>query len=181
MKRNVKIHIGQLYASHQPLIISTILGSCVSVCLFDPVTRSGGMNHILHTGKGLDSLSDSARFGINAMEKLINELVSFGSVRKRLVAKVFGGGNMLGFSKEKQQGSRNVAFVLEFLKTDGIRVAGQSTGGRFSRKLFFHTDTSEVLLKKTGAKVDIESAKREKQSFARVKSISDKAGEITLF
>ncbi len=93
----------------------------------------------------MSSFNDSARFGINAMEQLINELVSFGAERKRLVAKVFGGGNILGLPKDQQQGSKNVSFVLEFLKTDSIKVAGRSTGGRFSRKLFFHTDTCEAL------------------------------------
>ncbi len=181
MKQKIRIHVGQFFASDRPSVISTILGSCVSVCLFDPAARFGGMNHILYSGEGLDSFDDSARFGINAMEQLINELVSFGAVRKRLIAKVFGGGNILGLSKDRQQGLKNVEFVLAFLKMDKIKVTGQNTGGRFSRKLFFHTDTCEVLLKKTCSTMDVDFSKNEKSSYARVKSISDKAGEITLF
>lgn len=82
MKTIVRIHIGQYFASAHPAIIQTILGSCISVCLFDPVTKIGGMNHILHTGEGLASPDESARFGINAMELLINEMLGLGAVRK---------------------------------------------------------------------------------------------------
>jgi chemotaxis protein CheD len=103
----VKIHIGQYFASRDPAIIYTVLGSCISVCFFDPIARIGGMNHILHTGESLFSSDDSARFGINAMELLINEMVGLGAIRSRLVAKVFGGGNILGLSPEYQQGIKN--------------------------------------------------------------------------
>ncbi len=181
MLPNVKIHIGQYYASKEPISISTVLGSCVSVCLFDPITNIGGMNHILHTGENLTSADDSGRYGINAMELLINEMMGLGAKREQLIAKVFGGGNMLGLSDNIQQGHRNVDFVLNFLKVDGIEILAKNTGGRFSRKLFYHTKTSEVFLKKTTAKMQAGVAKEESAAAKRVKSISNKSGEITLF
>ena len=92
MKPVVYMHIGQYFASKDPVIIQTVLGSCVSVCFFDPVTRIGGMNHILYSGEVRSSYDYNARYGINAMELLINEMVGLGAVRSRLIAKVFGGG-----------------------------------------------------------------------------------------
>ena len=135
---NVKIHIGQYFATKNSTSISTVLGSCVSVCLFDPVMKIGGMNHILHSGESLGSIDDSGRYGVNAMELLINEMISLGAMRNRLVAKVFGGGNILGLSNKHQQGHRNVDFVLNFLKVDEIQIVSQNTGGRFSRKISAH-------------------------------------------
>jgi chemotaxis protein CheD len=106
------------------------------------------MNHILHSGEGTVTADDSARYGINAMEILINEMAGLGAVRSRLVAKIFGGGNILDLPEKYQVGVRNTDFVINFLKTDKIRVLAQNTGGHFSRKLLFHTDTCEALMKK---------------------------------
>jgi chemotaxis protein CheD len=68
MKKRVKIHIGEIYTSSEPAVVETILGSCVSVCLFDPVRKTGGMNHILLPGKAdLNKFDGATRYGINAM------------------------------------------------------------------------------------------------------------------
>lgn len=181
MKQSVKIHIGQYYASKDPAIIHTVLGSCVSVCLFDPDTKIGGMNHILCVGEKMTVFDEDTRYAINAMEVLINEMVGLGAVRSRLVAKIFGGGNILRMSKEYRPGPKNVAFILKFLEVEKIKLKNQNTGGNYSRKLFLHTDTFEVLLKKNCVMSNASLAKQEKQYYTRVKSIPDKSGEITLF
>jgi len=67
------------------------------------------------------------------------------------------------------------------IKLEKIKLAGQNTGGSFSRKLFFHTDTNEALLKKTSVIINNELVKEDKSTVTRVKSIADKSGEITLF
>ena len=128
MKKKVSIHIGEIYASKKPAVVSTLLGSCVAVCLFDPIRRIGGMNHILLPGKAdLKKLSDSSRYGINAMELLINMIMNLGGKRRRLLAKAFGGGHILsGFPKEQGPGQKNVQFVLEFLKTEKIKLIIQN-------------------------------------------------------
>lgn len=181
MKPSVKIHIGQYYASREPMVIGTILGSCVSVCLFDPQTRVGGMNHILRVGEDTTVYDGDARYGINAMEVLINEMVGLGAVRSRFVAKVFGGGNILSMSEEYRPGPKNVEFVLRFLEVENIKLQSQSTGGPYSRKLFLHTDTFECLLKKNCSSVSSSVANAEKAHHLRVKSIPNKSGDITLF
>lgn len=182
MKPVVYLYIGQYFASRDPVIIQTILGSCVSVCFYDPVTRIGGMNHILYSGEGRSSYDDNARYGINAMELLINEMVGLGAIRSRLIAKVFGGGNMFNFEQKNQPGIKNTDFVLRFLDTDGIRLAAQDTGGRFSRKLIFHTDTGRAFVKRTKAIINIDKKSKDIiHSGKEPKTIPKKTGDVTLF
>lgn len=116
------------------MVISTILGSCISVCLWDPVRRVGGMNHLLlpemrQAGPGLDTA------GAIAMERLINRLVKMGAERARLRAKLFGGSSML--SGLTDIGARNANFGRNYLITENIPCDSESLGGTLARKLRF--------------------------------------------
>ncbi len=150
MKKKVNIHIGEFYASREPAVIYTLLGSCVAVCLFDPRNMVGGMNHILLPGRpDMRSFDNSARYGINAMELLINQIMKLGGDRNRIVAKVFGGAHIISvISHENSVGPKIVEFVKNFLKTEGIRIVRHDLGGDKTRKIYFHTDTGKVFLKK---------------------------------
>ena len=142
-----KIAPGELYASQRNILIVTVLGSCVSVCLMDPVSRIGGMNHfMLPDRSGSQSLvSEPARYGAHAMEILINNLLRMGAQRGRLVAKVFGAGRVLpGMS---DVGARNAEFALEYLNREGITVAAKDVGGNHARKVYFFVETGRVLVK----------------------------------
>lgn len=124
--------------------ISTLLGSCVACCLWDQTVGVGGMNHMLlskqRSGNGLSDL-----LGINAMELVINEMIKLGAQRHRLVAKVFGGAQMVkGLS---DVGAENAAFALSFLDAEGIKVLGQSLGGQAARQLLFFPTTGVVRLR----------------------------------
>ena len=112
-------------------VISTILGSCVSVCLWDPVARIGGMNHMLLPDAGQIAMSRSA--GAVDMERLINAMVRMGAERQRLRAKVFGGASML--SGITDIGARNVQFATGYLKREEIVCDAASTGGDFARQI----------------------------------------------
>lgn len=115
--------------------ISTILGSCVATCLYDEVAQIGGMNHfLLPDGAAAGSLN-SARFGVNAMELLINALIKEGAKRSRLKAKVFGGGRMIAGLSDV--GEKNAKFVLGFLRSEAIECTGQSLGGTQARRVEF--------------------------------------------
>jgi chemotaxis protein CheD len=142
-----KIGPGELYASKRNLLIVTVLGSCVSVCLRDPVTRIGGMNHFMlpeHTGNET-LVSEPARYGAHAMEILINNLLSIGARRERLEAKVFGAGRVLpGMS---DVGARNAVFALEYLERERIPVKARDVGGERARKVYFFVETGRVLVK----------------------------------
>ena len=84
----VKILPGEYYATSDETLIVTVLGSCVSVCLRDPLSNIGGMNHFLlphDESTNISSVSESARYGVFAMELLINQMLKLGAQKKRKV------------------------------------------------------------------------------------------------
>ena len=149
-KKKVNIFIGEYYASREPAVIKTLLGSCVAACLYDRINRIGGMNHILLPGKAdLKEMDDPSRYSINAMEILINSMMKLGSERGQIIAKVFGGASVIqGISPGKAVGPKISEFVVSFLKNEGIKISGSDLGGFKSRTIFFHTDTGDVFLKR---------------------------------
>ena len=183
MKKHIGIHIGEYYASKEPAVIHTLLGSCVAVCLLDPVNQIGGMNHILLPGKAdMMRFDESARYGINAMELLINRILGLGGNRLRLVAKVFGGGNVIAaISGNHAMGEKNVSFVLDFLKVEGIRVVSKDTGGTDTRRIYFHTDTGDVFLKRFKAVLRDRPAQEEVLKWKHIEKTACKPAEVTLF
>ena len=132
-------------------VISTVLGSCVAACLWDPVAGIGGMNHILlpdNTG----SSSDITGASVNSMELLINAIIKQGGLKCRLRAKVFGGGKMISLASEV--GKRNIEFVLGFLEDEGIECFANSLGGEQARRVMFWPHSGRARQKLLG-RVDI--------------------------
>jgi len=116
-------------------VMTTVLGSCVAACMRDPIAKVGGMNHfLLPEGKGTDR-AISLRYGAHAMELLVNGLLTLGARRERLEAKLFGGANMTDGLTDI--GTKNAIFAENYLKHEGIRFTGGSTGGRRARRLQF--------------------------------------------
>ncbi|MCA0044966.1 chemotaxis protein CheD [Celeribacter litoreus] len=120
--------------SQTEAVISTILGSCVATCLWDPEARLGGMNHFL-LPDGPAKNSEVSSFGANAMELLINGLIRAGGDRARFRAKVFGGASL--YRGLTNAGDQNGAFVLEYLARERIPCDGQSLGGTRARRIEF--------------------------------------------
>lgn len=183
IKRHVDIHIGEFHASGRPTVISTLLGSCVAVCLYDPVSQIGGMNHILMPGRAdMNKFDISARYGINAMELLINRIMNLGGTRRRLIAKIFGGAKTIDIiSENMSMGRKNIEFVKEFLKKESIKIVSQDISGTQSRKIWFHTDTSEVVLRRGKTSQYCEVNRMEKQVQKKIRKNINKYGEITFF
>lgn len=138
-RRPVYLHAGQLVVSAEPAAITTVLGSCVAVCLFDPDTGIGGMNHFLlplHVER-----ERSPRFGTVAIPMLIDGLLEAGARRGSLRAKLFGGGSILdAFRRAGRLGEENAALAIQLLAEAGIPVLEKDLGGRVGRKVIFHTD-----------------------------------------
>lgn len=156
-KNFVNIHIGEYYASREPAVISTVLGPCVAVCLYDKTTKTGGMNHILMPGDGRNSAGKpgkmESRYAMNAMELLINRMMHLGADRYSLSAKIFGGASILSaISPDFSMGMKNVESVVNFLITENIPIKNYNFGGNDSRRIYYHTDTDIVLLKRIKAK-----------------------------
>ena len=139
---------GTIFAEPHEYLISTVLGSCVAVCLWDQVVRRGGMNHImlpLWNGEGLAT----PKYGNIAMEKLLQKVLSIGCRRENLIAKVFGGANVTGTGLEVFMiGDRNVTLSLDMLEEFRIPVIARDVGGRVGRKIIMNTETGVVLVGK---------------------------------
>jgi chemotaxis protein CheD len=183
MKSTVCLSIGEYHASKEPAVVYTTLGSCVAACLFDPVTRIGGMNHILMPGKAhLDKCDAASRFGVNAMELLINALMKSGADRRRIVAKVFGGANVIpGISRKYAVGHKIAAFIVEFMATEKIRILSRDLGGIYTRKLFFHTDTGDVFMQRIHSTIALNLAVEEQKKLTQVKKRVKDPMDYTLF
>ncbi|MDX9962550.1 MAG: chemotaxis protein CheD [Desulfobacter postgatei] len=181
MVNRVSIGIGEYFVTSQDVVIHTVLGSCVAVCMYDPEKKIGGMNHILMpSNPDINKYDASARYGINAMELLINAIMRLGGNRKKIVAKTFGGANLLmGVSQETAVGTRNVEFVVNFLRAEKIKILSRDFGGHDSRKIFFHIGTGEVFLKRVPSMKSLVVAEQIKRN--RIKEQLAKPGDITLF
>ena len=171
--QNSKTHItqGEWAVGNDPeMVISTILGSCVSCCLWDPEAGVGGMNHMLLTVSsaktGMCNLA-----GLNAMELLINDILKNGGNRNRLRAKAFGGARMVAGLSEI--GKQNSDFILDFLNKEGIVCEGHSLGGDTARHLMFWPASGRVMQKIRGD-APVETP-------AQVQAPSDEGNDLELF
>ena len=141
------IIVGEIHASYEPKWITTLLGSCVSACLFDERINVGGMNHFMLPIGAADSTT-SASYGVHAMEMLINSLMKLGADRRRLKAKLFGGGAVIRTSDSRWNvGARNVDFAKTFLEAEGIPLVASHTGGTQAMHIRFHTRTNKALVR----------------------------------
>jgi chemotaxis protein CheD len=181
----VKILPGQYHASSGPGTITTVLGSCVSTCLWDPVERIGGMNHFMLPGDTAvpgATWTASARFGVYAMEVLINQMTRMGADRRRLVAKVFGGARVLAGFDKLDVGAKNAEFVLEFLKVEGIPVAAQDLLDVHPRKVHFFPATGKVQMKRLHVTPnDTVLQRREREYLSEVSGKAGGGGDIEIF
>jgi chemotaxis protein CheD len=138
------LYPASLFADKEPHVVTTILGSCVAVCLYDQELKQGGINHYmlpLWNGQGLAS----PRYGNIAIERLIERMVALGSKKDNLKAKVFGGGEVLETNLDSFHiGQRNIAIAMELLAEHGIPVVAKSVGGKQGRKIEYNTATGEV-------------------------------------
>lgn len=135
-------------------MVTTVLGSCVSVCLWDSKLKIGGINHYmlpLWNGEGLAT----PKYGNIAINKLYEKMLSFGCKHSSLKAKMFGGGEVLAVRNAVLNvGERNILLAIDMLKSMKIQIISQDVGGRSGRKLLFNTHTGNVLLKKLSKQVD---------------------------
>lgn len=179
----INVDIGSFYACSDGSVLRTLLGSCVSACLYDPLAGVAGMNHILLSEVAdMKRFDANARYGIHAMEILINEMVKLGAARSRIKAKAFGGSNVLrSLADTMSPGEKNIKFLLEYLEMERIPVMAKDLGGDKTRVIFFHTDTFEVFVRKTSTSQAKQAISKEKSRKTQVVEEKDQAGDIELF
>jgi chemotaxis protein CheD len=169
--------------SGDDIVLSTVLGSCVAACMWDRNAKVGGMNHFMLPGEGRSNEPDpiglSGRYGAFAMEQLINELIKRGARKANLEVKLFGGGAVLKNFTAINVGERNAEFVLDFLRTEGIRVASQDLLDVYPRRVAFFPTSGRALCRKL-AQADASIVSAEQQYNARLNT-SKVAGDVELF
>jgi chemotaxis protein CheD len=141
--QTVYVAQGEFQTSNQPnVVFSTVLGSCVSACIWDPDLAIGGLNHFLLAQTSETDRSGSSRYGVHAMEMLINDLLKKGARRKALQAKLFGGAMMA--SNLGDIGTNNAKFARSFLAAEDIPCLAESLGGTNARRIIFRPTTGHV-------------------------------------
>ncbi len=183
---STKILPGEYYVTRNDEIITTVLGSCVSACIRDPKIGVGGMNHFMLPGDATKSLKkwggmdvSATRYGIAAMENLINDIIKLGSRKSDLEVKLFGGGHVLDMSINAV-GDRNIKFARDYVAAEGMSVISEDLGNVFPRKVNYFPSTGKVLVRRLRSLQKQAIADNENQY---AKKISDAAlgSEIELF
>ena len=160
LKRNKKlnqylfvIYAGEYFATDEDVIISTVLGSCISVCIYDAINGIGGINHFM-LPENVEISEDSriytrdTKYGIHAMDMLINSILKKGGVRRNLEAKIFGGASYFGQGNIRRLGVRNIRFAQKYLFLEDIKLISSDVGGSEARKILFYPQTGKVFLKR---------------------------------
>lgn len=148
----VNLHPGELFVAREPTIITTILGSCVSVCLYCPRRRIGAMCHGVMPSRDEKFQQDSFRFvdsSVSYMAEVLTRGAEYHS-RSTLVAKLFGGADVLkvrGRTAALSMGTQNIAAARQALERQGIGISAERVGGKHGYRLYFYTHTGEVYVR----------------------------------
>jgi chemotaxis protein CheD len=170
--KRITLSPGEYYVSNEEVVVTTLLGSCVSACLYDPYNKIIGMNHFLLSSKRYSRdmpvcITEAGRYGIHSMELVLNEMWNRGARRGNLKAKAFGGGSILSTSETFKDnyltvGEINARFIKEFLHNEGIPLIAYDLGGEEGRVIKFHSSDYSVYVRKM-AVTGVKLAKREEQ------------------
>lgn len=165
------------------LILSTLLGSCVAACICDPVSGIGGLNHFLlpnELGAAGSKSPLASRYGVQAMEMLINKILKLGGERSRLEAKLFGGANVISLSSENTVGQKNQVFAQEFLRNEGIPITATDLGGTAARRVFFDPFSNKVHIKRSSL-VERNQIRNSETRMNSPQRQPDNLGDVELF
>ncbi len=180
-----KILPGEFYVTTHDEVIVTVLGSCISACIRDRVFGIGGMNHFMlpvggdhHHDPASQWASEATRYGNFAMEALINEILKNGGRRENLEVKVFGGGRIM--EKMTDVGERNIAFVREYIRTEGLKLLAEDLGDIYPRKVHYFPVTGKVKMKKLRSLHNRTVAAREER-YSETLQTKPVEGDIDLF
>lgn len=155
MSAPIQVGMADLKTARAPhSLVTSGLGSCVGVCLWDEVTRVGGMAHVmLPSDRSGRPGQNPAKFADSAIALLVTTLLREGARQERLRAKIAGGAQMFAFAGQSDImniGARNVAAVEEELQRRGIRLVARDTGGNYGRTIVFHLATAALVVRTIG-------------------------------
>ncbi|MFA5074278.1 MAG: chemotaxis protein CheD [Nitrospirota bacterium] len=145
---------GSIFVHGKPCVVTTVLGSCVSICVWDPLTKIGGMNHYMlpfWNGEGLAS----PKYGSIAIPKMLEKMIRLGANKKGIQAKIFGGSEVLRVTSSAMNiGERNIMLAQDMLQEEKIPVISSDVGGKTGRKIIYDTSTGNVFVKKLANQID---------------------------
>lgn len=175
----VKVLPGEYFVSEDNIVITTVLGSCISACLWDRRVQLGGMNHFMLPDN--DSADRSGRYGSYAMELLINEMLKKGARRETMQAKIFGGAQVMRGFATMNVGERNTAFVIDYLRAERIPVVSEDVLDIFPRKVCFFPATGKAMVKRLAATHGSTLVAQEKLGNAQKMAQVTHGGSVVLF
>ena len=181
-----KILPGEYYYTPKDMLIVTVLGSCVSACIRDPMRGIGGMNHFMLPASQREDddrwrhgqMDAAARYGNYAMELLINTILKHGGNRAHLEVKIVGGGRILTHMTDI--GQRNITFVREYLRIEGLQVIAEDVGDIHPRKVYYRPSLGKVRMQKLRALRNDTIVRREK-AYMHALAQQPVCGDVELF
>jgi len=181
-----KLLPGEYYVTVRDELLVTVLGSCISACIRDPIAGVGGMNHFMlprSSAEGQNNwansrVSASARYGNVAMEQLINGILKLGGSRERLEVKVFGGGRVL--TSMTDVGRKNIDYIQDYLRSEHLNLVAEDVGDVFPRKVRFYAKSGKAQIKKLRGMHNDTVAKRERAYRETLETVKV-SGDIELF
>lgn len=166
----IQVLPGQCYVTGGNMLLTTVLGSCISACLCDRTAGVGGMNHFM-LPENLDQAgakdASAMRYGAHAMGMLLDELRKAGAQRERLEAKVFGGGAVLAGMTALNIGDLNAEFVIRYLRTAQVKVIAQDLRGSLPRRVNYFPQSGKVAVRKLRRHDDTLRVQRIEQALVR--------------
>jgi chemotaxis protein CheD len=155
MTNIVKVGMADLNVCKAPEGITTLgLGSCVGICIRDPVAKIGGLAHaMLPDSKAIEKNSNRAKFADTGIEDLVNKLIAMGGKKSRFEAKIAGGAQMFAFQNKSDMvrvGERNVEASKKKLKELGIPLKAQDTGLNYGRTIIYYPENGNLIIRSAG-------------------------------
>lgn len=129
----VQVLPGELHVTSEDVVITTVLGSCVSACIRDVTRPVGGINHFMLPNVLRGDAGDSARYGVYALELLVNQVLGRVGKRANLEVKVFGGGRVIEAGGDI--GRSNIDLVRKFFASENVPIVSEDLGEQFARRV----------------------------------------------
>lgn len=158
-ERSINVGLGEICVSNDPSVVLACygLGSCIGLCVYDPMFKIAGMAHIvLPESNGNNMGRIPTKFADIAIPLLLKEMRKSGAMKSRLVIKLVGGAQMLQalvFADAFDMGKRNLEVVMRVLGSEGIRPAAADTGGNQGRSVWLSVDTGKVMVRTAGTEL----------------------------
>ena len=155
MSEIIKVGMADLNVCKSPDGLTTLgLGSCVGIAIRDPLTKVGGLAHImLPDSTAIKDNSNLPKFADTGIVKLIDQIVKAGGSKARLVAKIAGGAQMFAFQSKSsliKVGEKNVIAVKKKLEELKLPTLAEDTGENYGRTVIFYPETGDFVIRAVG-------------------------------